>query len=52
MVICKYINESKSTTGGRGTYAMTFSHHDVVPSSVARTIIEKANLSKKAEVEE
>ena len=48
----KYVNELKSITGGRGTYTMTFSHYDVVPSSAAQAIIEKAKLNKKEEVEE
>lgn len=48
----KYVNELKSITGGRGTYTMTFSHYDAVPSNVAQAIIEKAKLNKKEEVEE
>lgn len=48
----KYVNELKSITGGRGTYTMTFSHYDVVPSNVAQAIVEKAKLNKKEEVEE
>lgn len=52
MEMYKYVNELKSITGGRGTYTMTFSHYDAVPSNVAQGIIEKANLNKKVEVEE
>jgi elongation factor G len=48
----KYVNELKSITGGRGTYTMTFSHYDIVPSNIAQTIIEKAKLVKKEEVED
>ncbi|MBU0894998.1 MAG: elongation factor G [Candidatus Omnitrophica bacterium] len=48
----KYVNELKSITGGRGTYTMTVSHYDVVPSNVAQAIVEKAKLNKKEEVEE
>jgi elongation factor G len=48
----KYVNELKSITGGRGTYVMTFSHYDIVPSNVAQTIIDKVKLTKKEEVEE
>lgn len=48
----KYVNELKSITGGRGTYTMTFSHYDAVPSNVAQAIIEKAKLTKKEEVED
>ena len=48
----KYVNELKSITGGRGTYSMTFSHYEVVPSNLAQAIIEKAKQSKKEESEE
>ncbi|MCM8790463.1 MAG: elongation factor G [Candidatus Omnitrophica bacterium] len=48
----KYVNELKSITGGRGTYTMTFSHYDIVPSNVAQAIIDKAKLTKKEEAEE
>jgi elongation factor G len=48
----KYVNELKSITGGRGSYTMAFSHYDAAPSNVAQTIIEKAKLTKKEEVEE
>ncbi|MFA4981808.1 MAG: elongation factor G [Candidatus Omnitrophota bacterium] len=47
----KYVNELKSITGGRGTYTMSFSHYEVVPSNTAQAIIEKAKLSKKEEIE-
>jgi len=48
----KYVNELKSITGGRGTYVMSFSHYEVVPSNLAQSIIEKAKLTKKEETEE
>jgi elongation factor G len=48
----KYVNELKSITGGRGTYTMSFSHYEVVPSNLAQNIIEKAKLTKKEEAEE
>lgn len=48
----KYVNELKSITGGRGTYTMSFSHHEVVPSNQAQGIIEKAKLTKKEEAED
>jgi small GTP-binding protein domain len=48
----KYVNELKSITGGRGTYVMHFSHYEVVPSNLAQSIIEKAKLNKKDEVED
>ena len=46
----KYVNELKSITGGRGTYTMTFSHYEIVPSVQAQAIIEKAKAAKKEEV--
>ncbi len=48
----KYVNELKSLTGGRGTYNMTFSHYEVVPSNLAQGIIERAKAMKKEEQEE
>jgi elongation factor G len=48
----KYVNELKSITGGRGTYTMSFSHYEVVPSNLAQVIIEKAKQVKKEETEE
>jgi elongation factor G len=48
----KYVNELKSITGGRGTYTMSFSHYEVVPSNLAQSIIEKAKLTRKEETEE
>ena len=48
----KYVNELKSITGGRGTYTMSFSHYEIVPSNLAQSIIEKAKLTKKAEAED
>ena len=42
----KYVNEMKSITGGRGTYTMTFSHYEVVPSSLVPGIVEKAKAGK------
>ena len=48
----KYVNELKSITGGRGTYTMTFSHYEVVPSNLVPTIVEKAKANKKEEEED
>ncbi len=48
----KYVNELKSITGGRGTYTMSFSHYEVVPSNLAQAIAEKAKLTKKEEAED
>lgn len=48
----KYVNELKSITGGRGTYTMSFSHYEVVPSNLAQIIVEKAKLTKKKDAED
>lgn len=48
----KYVNELKSITGGRGSYTMSFSHYETVPSNLAQTIIDKAKLTKKEESDE
>jgi hypothetical protein len=48
----KYVNELKSITGGRGTYTMSFSHYEVVPSNLTQGIIDKAKLTKKEEAED
>ena len=38
-------------TGGHGSYTMEFSHYDVVPGNVQKTIIEKAEMAKEEEEE-
>ena len=48
----KYVNELKSITGGRGTYNMTYSHYEVVPSNLAQTIVERAKATRKEDQEE
>ena len=48
----KYVNELKSITGGRGTYTMNFSHYEIVPPNLMPVIVDKAKLTKKAEVED
>jgi elongation factor G len=47
----KYVNEMKSITGGRGTYTMTFSHYETVPSHLVAGIVEQAKAAKKQEQE-
>ncbi len=42
----KWVNELKSITGGRGTYAMRFSHYEAVPSNLVNAIAEKAKKVK------
>jgi elongation factor G len=38
-------------TGGQGSYTMEFSHYDVVPGQIQKSIIEKAVLAKEEEEE-
>jgi len=42
----KWANELKSITGGRGTYAMRFSHYEAVPSNLAQMIIDRTKKEK------
>ncbi len=42
----KWANELKSLTGGKGSYAMHFSHYEVVPSNIAQAIVDKAKKAK------
>jgi elongation factor G len=35
----RYGNDLRSMTGGRGIYAMSFSHYEQVPSHLAQNII-------------
>ncbi|MFH1767656.1 MAG: elongation factor G [Candidatus Omnitrophota bacterium] len=43
----KYASDLRSVTGGRGNYAMSFSHYEVVPARITQTIIEQAKADKK-----
>jgi elongation factor G len=40
--VANYSTELKSLTGGEGSYALAFSHYDVVPSHAAAQIVAKA----------
>ena len=42
----KWANELKSLTGGRGTYAMKFSHYEVVPANLVQAIVDKIKKTK------
>jgi len=44
-----YASDLNSMTGGRGSYAMEFSHYDEVPSHLATKIIESAKKQKEQE---
>jgi len=48
----RYAAELRSITGGQGSFEMTFSRYDVVPSNVAQKIIAAAAAEKKKEEEE
>lgn len=41
-----YEPDLRSMTGGRGIYAMEFSHYDEVPAQIAEKVIEEANKDK------
>ena len=47
--ITTYATELNSMTGGQGSYTIEFSHYDVVPSTVAQSIIAKATKSDEEE---
>ncbi len=47
--IQRYSTELRSTTQGEGFYEMEFSHYDVVPSNIAKGIIERAAAEKEKE---
>ena len=40
--VSNYSTELKSITGGEGSYTLSFSHYDVVPSHVAQQVAAKA----------
>ena len=48
--VSQYTSQLKSVTGGRGSYAMTFSHYEPVPPNVQQQIV--AVYGKKKEEEE
>ena len=49
--VTTYARTLSSITGGQGSYTMEFSHYDVVPGNVQKSIIEKAALAKEEEEE-
>ncbi len=49
--VTTYARTLSSITGGQGSYTMDFSHYDVVPGNVQKSIIEKAALAKEEEEE-
>ena len=49
--VTTYARSLSSMTGGQGSYTKEFSHYDVVPGNVQKTIIEKAVMAKEEEEE-
>ena len=47
--VATYARTLSSMTGGQGSYAMEFSHYDVVPGNVQQEIIKKATLKEEEE---
>lgn len=47
--ISKYATELRSITGGRGSYSVSFSHYEEVPSDVAKKIIEASTKDEEGE---
>ncbi len=47
--VTTYARTLSSITGGQGSYTMDFSHYDVVPGNVQKSIIEKAVMEKEEE---
>ncbi len=43
-----YASDLKSVTGGRGSYAMSFSHYEIVPKRIAQAIVEKTKQAAEA----
>ena len=47
--VTTYARSLSSITGGQGSYAMEFSHYDVVPGNVQQEIIAKAQMKEEEE---
>jgi elongation factor G len=49
----KYASDLRSVTGGRGSYSMSFSHYEIVPSRLTQNVMEEAkrSLEKAAKAE-
>lgn len=47
--VTQYNSQLKSVTGGRGSYSMTLSHYELVPSNVQAQIVEAYKKAKQAE---
>ena len=42
----KYASDLRSVTGGRGSYAMSFSNYDIIPARITQGIVEKVKQAK------
>ena len=49
--VTTYARSLSSMTGGQGSYAMEFSHYDVVPPNVQQEILAKAKMEEEEEEE-
>ena len=49
--ITTYARTLSSMTGGQGSYAMEFSHYDVVPPNVQQEILAKSKMAKEEDDE-
>jgi elongation factor G len=47
--VTTYARTLSSMTGGQGSYAMEFSHYDVMPGNVQQEIMSKAKLEEEEE---
>ncbi|MBP1750931.1 MAG: fusA, partial [Deltaproteobacteria bacterium] len=47
--VLRYAPDLRSMTGGRGTFAMEFSHYEEVPAQIADKIVEAAKREKEAQ---
>ena len=47
--VTTYARTLSSMTGGQGSYAMEFSHYDLVPANVQQEIVAKAKIKKDEE---
>ncbi|MBN2019631.1 MAG: elongation factor G [Sedimentisphaerales bacterium] len=47
--VTQYNSQLKSVTGGRGSYSMTLSHYEVVPTNIQANVVAQYNKPKQAE---
>jgi elongation factor G len=44
--VARYVIDLRSMTGGRGAFAMTFSHYEEMPSQLASKVIDEYRKAK------